>query len=104
MRLIPNKMRGKDTLGYEWLEPVSYGYDHLGTLQSILCRTPLGDDFTIELVTIESSELDGLFMHYFVETFDEVECREQGHLFPIEQEGLCTRCRKDKGRSNYITT
>ena len=104
MRLIPNKMRGKDTLGYEWLEPVSYGYDHQGTLQSILCRTPLGDDFTIELVTIESSELDGLFMHYIVETFDEVECRELGHLFPIEQVGLCTRCRKDKGRSNYITT
>ena len=106
MRLILDPMHEKDTvLGFEWLEPVSYGYDHQGTLQSILCKAPLGDDFSIELITVQEPELsEDLFEYYTVETFDEVECRELGHLFPIEQVGLCTRCRKDKGRSNYITT
>ena len=68
MRLILDPMHEKDTvLGFPWLEPVSYGYDHLGTLQSLLCKAPLGDDYRIDLFTVEATELDDVFMYYTVE-------------------------------------
>ena len=69
MRLILDPMHEKDTvLGFAWLEPVSYGYDHQGTLQSILCKAPLGDDYRIELITVQEPELsEDLFEYYTVE-------------------------------------
>ena len=69
MRLILDPMHEQDTvLGFEWLEPVSYGYDHQGTLQSILCKAPLGDDYRIELITVQEPELsEDLFEYYTVE-------------------------------------
>ena len=68
MRLILDPMHEKDTvLGFEWLEPVSYGYDAKGVLQSILCKAPLADGYRIDLFTVEATELDDVFMYYTVE-------------------------------------
>ena len=69
MRLILDPMHEKDTvLGFPWLEPISYGYDTKGQLQTILCKAPLGDDYRIELITVQEPELsEDLFEYYTVE-------------------------------------
>ena len=68
MRLVLNpKMKEYTVLGFEWLEPVSYGYDAKGVLQSILCKAPLADGYRIDLFTVEATELDDVFMYYTVE-------------------------------------
>ena len=69
MSLILDPMHEKDTvLGFEWLEPVSYGYDAKGVLLSILCKAPLGDGYRIDLFTVQEPELsEDLFEYYTVE-------------------------------------
>ena len=39
-----------------------------------------------------------------IQAFNEAQCRDLGHFFPLEQEGLCTRCRKIRGQADPITT
>ena len=67
MRLILDPRRAKDTvLGFEWLEPVSYGYDASGRLQTILCKAEFSDD-SIHLVDIIEPEIsEDLMMYYQV--------------------------------------
>jgi hypothetical protein len=68
MRLVLNPRRKDDTvLGFKWLEPVSYGYDTEGRLQTILCKA-LMDDNSVILVDIQEPELsEDLMMNYEVE-------------------------------------
>ena len=69
MRLVLDPRRKDDTvLGFEWLEPVSYGYDTEGRLQTILCKGKFSDD-SIGLVDIIEPELsEDLMMNYYVWT------------------------------------
>ena len=68
MRLILDPRRTEDTvLGYEWLEPISYGYDHEGILQTILCKGLMSDN-GVGLVDIREPELsEDLMMNYNIE-------------------------------------
>ena len=68
MRLVLNpKMKNYTVLGFEWLEPVSYGYDTEGHLQSILCKGIFSDD-SLGLVEIIEPELsEDLMMNYKIE-------------------------------------
>jgi hypothetical protein len=66
LRLDP-KRKEWTVLGFEWLEPVSYGYDQKGILQTILCKGLMSDD-TVMLVDIQEPELsEDLMMNYNVE-------------------------------------
>ena len=67
MRLILDPRRKKDTiLGWEWLEPVSYGYDKEGWLASILCKAGC-EDGSVDLAEIREPELsEDLMMNYTV--------------------------------------
>ena len=67
MRLILDPRRKKDTiLGWEWLEPVSYGYDKEGWLASILCKAGC-EDGSVDLAEIREPELsEDLMMNYIV--------------------------------------
>ena len=69
MRLILDPRRKKDTiLGWEWLEPVSYGYDKEGWLQSILCKAGRGDG-SVDLAEIREPELsEDFMMNYTIST------------------------------------
>ena len=68
MRLVLDPRREDDTvLGFEWLEPVSYGYNTEGRLQSILCKGLMSDN-SIQLFDIQEPELsEDLMMNYNVE-------------------------------------
>ena len=68
MRLVLNpKMKNYTVLGFEWLEPVSYGYDTEGRLQTILC-TGIFSDNSVGLVNIQEPELsEDLMMHYNID-------------------------------------
>jgi hypothetical protein len=68
MRLILNpKHADKTYLGYEWLEPISYGYDSKGFLKTILCKAPLNNN--VELVDITGQDIgEDLMMNYTVDT------------------------------------
>ena len=67
MRLVLDPRRKKDTvLGFEWLEPVSYGDDRNGMLKTILCKG-LFDRDSVGLVDIHEPELsEDLMMNYNV--------------------------------------
>ena len=60
MRLILNPNR-KDNpyLGFECIEPISYGYDSKGFLKTILCKALYGDTgtFTIDAAVSSSGEV-----------------------------------------------
>jgi hypothetical protein len=68
MRLVLDPRRKEDTiLGYEWLEPVSYGYDTKGRLQTILCKGLMSDN-AVQLVEVIEPELsEDLMMNYNIE-------------------------------------
>ena len=68
MRLMLDPMHEQDTvLGFPWLEPISYGYDTKGQLQTILCKGLMSDN-SIQLVDIQEPELsEDLMMNYNVE-------------------------------------
>ena len=70
MRLVLDPRRKDDTvLGFEWLEPVSYGYDTEGRLQTILCKGIYSDD-SLGLVDITEPELsEDLMMNYKIEEY-----------------------------------
>ena len=70
MRLILDPRRKEDTvLGFEWLEPVSYGYDKEGVLRTILCKGLMSDN-SVSLVDIQEPELsEDLMMNYNVSPF-----------------------------------
>lgn len=65
MILVLDPRRTGDTvLGFEWLEPVSYGYDTKGRLQSILCKGLMSDN-AVQLVEVIEPELsEDLMMNY----------------------------------------
>ena len=67
MRLVLDPRRQADTvLGFEWLEPVSYGYDNEGILQTILCKGLMSDN-SVSLIEIQEPELsEDLMMNYSV--------------------------------------
>jgi hypothetical protein len=67
MRLVLDPRRKKDTvLGFEWLEPVSYGYDRNGMLKTILCKG-IFSDTSVMLVDIHEPEIsEDLMMNYHV--------------------------------------
>jgi len=67
MRLVLDPRRKEDTvLGFEWLEPVSYGYDKEGILQTILCKGLMSDN-SVSLIDIQEPELsEDLMMNYTV--------------------------------------
>ena len=67
MRLVLDPRRKEDTvLGFEWLEPVSYGYDKEGVLRTILCKGLMSDN-SVSLVDIQEPELsEDLMMNYNV--------------------------------------
>ena len=74
MRLTLDPRRKGDTaLGYEWLEPISYGYDQRGLLASVLCKG-LKSDYskrftydTVSLTEIREPDLsEDLMMNYNV--------------------------------------
>ena len=67
MRLTLDPRRKGDTaLGYEWLEPISYGYDQRGLLASVLCMGLMSDD-TVSLTEIVEPDLsEDLMMNYNV--------------------------------------
>jgi len=54
----------RTVLGWDWLEPISYGYDHKGFLQSILCKAPFSDG-TVMLVDIIEPEISEDLMMYY---------------------------------------
>ena len=67
MRLVLDPRRKGDTvLGFEWLEPISYGYDQEGGLKTILCKGVFSDN-SVMLVNIQEPELsEDLMMNYNV--------------------------------------
>ena len=68
MRLVLDPRRKDDTiLGFKWLEPVSYGYNKEGILQTILCKGIFSEG-SIGLVDIIEPELsEDLMMNYKIE-------------------------------------
>ena len=65
LRLDP-KRKEWTVLGFEWLEPVSYGYDKEGVLRTILCKGLMSDN-SVSLVDIQEPELsEDLMMNYNV--------------------------------------
>lgn len=67
MRLVLDPRRKDNTiLGFDWLEPISYGYDAKGFLQSMLCKGLMSDNSVclVELTEPEISE--DLMMNYCV--------------------------------------
>ena len=67
MRLVLDPRRKGDTvLGFDWLEPISYGHDQEGVLQTILCKGVFSDN-SVMLVNIQEPELsEDLMMNYNV--------------------------------------
>tara|TARA_R100000306_G_scaffold45824_1_gene43646 strand:+ start:759 stop:968 length:210 start_codon:yes stop_codon:yes gene_type:complete len=67
MRFVLGEYGAKHTfLGFTWLEPISYGYDAKGMLQSVLCKGPMSDG-EIMLVNISQPDLsEDLMMNYKV--------------------------------------
>ena len=64
MRLhLQDRFSENTILGYEFAEPVSFGYCQDGKLRSIVCRVPFARHH-IGLVAFEGDELDDLMMHY----------------------------------------
>ena len=56
-------------LGYDWIEPISYGYDQDGELASVLANAPLKD--RIVLLTISGLDLfEDFFQHYSAPRLD----------------------------------
>ena len=68
MRLVlDSRRKGITVLGFAWLEPISYGYDTKGQLQTILCKGLMSDN-SIQLFDIQEPELsEDLMMNYNVE-------------------------------------
>ena len=66
MRLILNpKRKDKTYLGFEWIEPISYGYDSKGFLETILCKALYGDEVGLICITGEDIGED-LMVNYTV--------------------------------------
>ena len=64
MRLhLQDRFSENTILGYEFAEPVSYGYCKDGKLRSIVCRVPFARHH-IGLVAVEGDELDDLMLYY----------------------------------------
>tara|TARA_Y100000310_G_scaffold279871_1_gene299252 strand:- start:104 stop:310 length:207 start_codon:yes stop_codon:yes gene_type:complete len=66
MRLILNpKREDKTALGFDWIEPISYGYDSKGFLKTILCKASYGDE--VDLICITGEDIgEDLMMNYTV--------------------------------------
>ena len=78
MRLyLQDRFSENTILGYEFVEPVSYGYCKDGKLRSIVCRVPFARHH-IGLVAVEGDELDDLMLHY-------AECAEYSTDHPPEE-------------------
>ena len=73
MRLVLDPSKKKDTLlGFEWFEPISYGYDQEGRLETIVGIAPFFDNTLVMgkvgIFAIEGPELhDDLMMNYLVQ-------------------------------------
>jgi hypothetical protein len=70
-------------LGYDWIEPISYGYDQDGELASVLANAPLED--RIVLLTISGLDLfEDFFQHYSAPRLDayypDGVCKECGEI------------------------
>ena len=64
--VLQPRHREKTILGYEWLEPLSYGYDGNGHLESIVCLAPQGEELC--LVDISQPEVsEDLMVFYTVQ-------------------------------------
>lgn len=66
MRLTLNPKRKDETyLGFDWIEPISYGYDSKGFLKTILCKASYGDE--VDLICITGEDIgEDLMMNYTV--------------------------------------
>jgi len=66
MRFVLNpKHVDKTYLGYEWFEPISYGYDSKGFLETILCKASYADE--VDLISITGQDIsEDLMMNYIV--------------------------------------
>ena len=95
MKLILNpKLKEHTVLGWEWFEPISYGYDNKGILQSILCKAGHKDGSlppydVVDLVDIQEPELsEDLMMFYTVSTTTNEQPEEKHHGI------ICPHCNK----------
>ena len=66
------KWKEQTVLGWEWIEPISYGYDQEGQLASILAKVG-SEDGSVSLTHIIEPELsEDLMLYYTVSTSDEI--------------------------------
>ena len=51
-------------IGYEWVEPLSFGYDASGQLMSMLCRVPFSSSH-VGLTVLGEDDLFGDLFEYY---------------------------------------